>query len=275
LGRTKQLRVTRNTFFSPSEIYEAVSRKIEKTLVAGLRIDYLTFVPIGEPAHDKNLGTTLKLLKSFGIKIAVISNASMLAREDVKKDFLLADYISLKIDTLRYETWLNINRPNTHLEFEKVIKGIEDFKKIYQGALCTETMFVKDINDNIEEAELLTDYIAKINPDIAYMAFPIRPPAEKWVEIPDETDLVKFYRIFAKKINRVEYLINYGVSHFGSVKNDIKTSLLNNTSVHPKREDDLKNMLEKAREDENTINELIIKNQIIKACYQGEPLYVG
>ena len=275
LGKTKKTQINRCTFYTPSEVYEAVSKKIEKTYAVKLPIDYLTFVPTGEPAHDENLGATINLLKSLGIKIAIISNASLLTREDVINDFLLADYISLKIDTLKQDTWETINRPNPNLNLEKILKGIENFKRIYQNTLVTETMFVKGINDSIEEAELLVDFIAEISPKIAYMAFPIRPPAENWVDIPDESEVVKLYQIFNNKLEKVEYLIDYEGVNFGYDINDIKSSILEITRVHPIREDALKLMLDKAREKNYIINELVTKKQLIRAHYQGETFYVG
>lgn len=274
LGKTKYPQIIRNLFFSPNEIYEAVRRKLEQVHSSGLHIDYLTFVPTGEPALDENLGASIKLLKSFNMKIAIISNASMLTREDVKKDFLLADYVSLKIDALSYKTWLKINRPNTDLEFEKIITEIENFRRIYQGALVTETMFVKNVNDSTDEADLLADYISNINPDTAYIAVPIRPPAEKLVEIPHEADLVRLYQIFKKKINRVEYLINYEGNQITNTEKDVTKDILDITSVHPLRENAIRKILHQAKTDENLINELVVKNQIIKAHYLGETFYV-
>jgi wyosine [tRNA(Phe)-imidazoG37] synthetase (radical SAM superfamily) len=252
-----------------------VSKKLEKSYVEELPVDYLTFVPTGEPALDENLGSAIKLLRSLGVKIAIISNSSLLTRPDVRKDFLLADFVSLKIDSLKCETWHRLNRPDPQLEFREILQGIQDFKKIYRGKLVTETMFVKDFNDKIEEARSLADFIGKLQPDIAYLAFPIRPPAERWIEIPDESDIVKFHQIFQDKIKNVEYLIDYEGSDIGFDSHDVKTSILEITRVHPIREDALKNMLDEAREKEHIINEMVIKKQIIKAHYKGETFYVG
>jgi wyosine [tRNA(Phe)-imidazoG37] synthetase (radical SAM superfamily) len=275
IGETKSPHTIRGTYFSPGDVYDAVRKKIEKLQASGSRIDYLTFVPTGEPALDENLGETIKLLKYLGIKIAIISNASMLSREDVKNDFQLADYLSLKVDTLRYETWTKINRPSAQLKFYEVIQGIEDLRKVFKGTFATETMLVRDVNDSIKEVEMIADFIGELNPDIAFLALPIRPPAENWAKIPDESKLIHLYQIFQSRINRVEYLIDYEGSDFGYDKNDIRKSILEITRVHPLREDVLKQMISKAKEEENIIDELIMKDQLTKSHYMGKVFYIG
>jgi wyosine [tRNA(Phe)-imidazoG37] synthetase (radical SAM superfamily) len=155
------------------------------------------------------------------------------------------------------------------------MKAILDFRKIYKGILVTETMFVRGINDMDGEANLLADNISLIRPDIAYLAFPIRPPAEKWVDIPEEGEVLRLYQIFRKRIDRVEYLIDFEGSDFDYDNKDVKTSILDITRVHPLREDTLRRMLDRAKEKEYIINELLIKKQIVKAHYLGDTFYVG
>ena len=64
-------------------------------------IDYLTFVPDGEPAPDANLGRVVELLKPLRIKVAVITNSSPIWREDVRADFAEADRLFLKVNSTR------------------------------------------------------------------------------------------------------------------------------------------------------------------------------
>jgi len=78
LGKTSNLQIRRDTFYKPEEIMRVVENKIKEAEDKGEHIDYLTFVPDGEPTLDINLGEEIELLKSLGIKIAVITNASLL-----------------------------------------------------------------------------------------------------------------------------------------------------------------------------------------------------
>jgi len=74
VGRTLHMQAERKAFYKPEEILKAVERKVKDAKNKGEGIDYLTFVPDGEPTLDINLGKEIELLKQLGIKIAVITN---------------------------------------------------------------------------------------------------------------------------------------------------------------------------------------------------------
>lgn len=78
LGQTFKKNFERRKFHEPKEILNAVRNKIIKVEELGEKIDYLTFVPDGEPTLDINLGIEIDLLKDLGIKIAVITNSSLI-----------------------------------------------------------------------------------------------------------------------------------------------------------------------------------------------------
>ena len=78
LGRTIKISVERRAFYNPEKVFENVRRKVEEAKIRGEKIDYLTFVPDGEPTLDLNLGVEMELLKGMGIPIAVLTNSSLL-----------------------------------------------------------------------------------------------------------------------------------------------------------------------------------------------------
>lgn len=104
LGRTLNMQIKRQTFYKPEEVVKAVKRRIQRAKENQETIDYLTFVPDGEPTLDENLGKEIERLQGFGIKIAVISNASLIWMADVRKDLAKADWVSLKIDIVDQDT---------------------------------------------------------------------------------------------------------------------------------------------------------------------------
>ena len=95
------MQVERGAFYQPEEISKAVQKKIKNAKDKGEGIDYLSFVPDGEPALDSNLGREIALLKTSGFKIAVITNASLVWQKSVRDDLCEADWVSLKIDAVR------------------------------------------------------------------------------------------------------------------------------------------------------------------------------
>jgi len=64
-----------------------------------LKIDYITFSGTGEPTLAANLGQMIKEVKKIRCeKIAVLTNSSLMHREDVQKDLACADLVVAKLD---------------------------------------------------------------------------------------------------------------------------------------------------------------------------------
>ena len=55
-------------FYDPEDLVAQVIKQIENAQKKGESIDYLTFVPDGEPTLDINLGHGIDLLKPTGIR---------------------------------------------------------------------------------------------------------------------------------------------------------------------------------------------------------------
>jgi wyosine [tRNA(Phe)-imidazoG37] synthetase (radical SAM superfamily) len=273
LGRTIKKQVQRLVFYDPKEILKAVEEKIEKTKKVGESIDYLTFVPDGEPTLDANLGFEIDLLKPLGFKIAVITNSSLLWRADVREDLMKADLVSLKVDSNRERFWRRINRPHQNLELDTILDGMLEFSKIYDGELITETMLLKDANDREEHVKEVVDFLEKLKPSKAYISVATRPPAEKWVQPPSEEVINRTYQIFREKIDNVEYLIGYEGNAFAFTGN-IEEDLLSITAVHPMREEAVKKFLTQAKADWSTIQKLIDQEQLIETKYEGKKFYM-
>lgn len=273
LGRTIELQSERRRFYDPDVIFKDTKRQIRKAREKDERIDYLTIVPDGEPTLDVNLGREIGLLKSLGIKIAVIENASLLWREDVRNELGEADWVSLKVDAITEETWRRVNRPHGALKHETVLEGINDFADMFKGVLATETMLIQGLNDSVEEVEKIADFLAELKHSKAYIAIPTRPPAEKWVRPADEQALNRAYQIFDEKLDHVEHLIGYEGNAFAFTGN-VEEDLLSITSVHPMREEGVDKLLSKAGENWDTVHRLINEHKLVETKYQGNKFYM-
>lgn len=200
LGYTFPLEVDRRAFYQPEEILKNVEDNIQKVRDAGESIDYLTFVPDGEPTLDINLGREIELLRPLSIRIAVITNASLIWRPDVREDLMKADWVSLKVDSVNEKVWHRINRPHGYLQLNMILSGMLEFARAYKGDLMTETMLVMGVNDSDDSLKETADFMAKLGPAKAYISIPTRPPAEKWIKSPDEEAINRAYQIFSNKI---------------------------------------------------------------------------
>ena len=177
VGRTLDMQIDREAFYSVDEIVQSVKKQVEEARNKGEHIDYLTFVPDGEPTLDSNIGREIELLKPLGIKIGVITNATLLWREDVRDEIYGADWVSVKIDAAGPDIWRKINRPHKTLDIGNIFEGISAFSQSFDGFLATETMLIDGINDRPDEFGKIAGFISTINPSKSYLSIPTRPPA--------------------------------------------------------------------------------------------------
>ena len=267
------MQLERRAHYDPEEILVAVQDKVEKVTHGGESIDYLTFVADGEPTLDIDLGHEIELLKPLGIKIAVITNASLMWREDVRKELLKADLVSLKIDSVKTKFWRRVNRPLGTLQLSAILDGTLEFAKAYGGELVTETMLVKGLNESPESIEEVSDLLTQLQPATAYLAVVTRPPAEAWVQSPGEEAVNRAYQIFSKRVDHVEYLIGYEGNAFAFTGN-VEKDLLDITAVHPMRDEAVDKLLARAKAGWSVVHKLIADNQLIEMEYETVKFYM-
>jgi len=273
LGKTSNMKIQPQVFYPPSKIFKEVQKKVEKSREKGELIDYLTFVPDGEPTLDINLGQEIKLIKSLGIKIAVITNSSLIDKKIVQENLTKADLISFKIDSVEEEIWRKVDRPNRNLSLKDILNSMLKFKEIFKGKIITETMLVKDINDNNQHIRKVADFLGQLKPSRAYLSIPIRPPAENRVQSPSEEVINQDYHIFKEKVDQVECLIGYEGNAF-AFTGEVEEDILSITSVHPMREDAMKNFLRRANSDWLLIERLIKQGKLVESEYEGHRFYI-
>jgi len=273
LGNTINIQVERETFYKVEQVIQGVKEKVKQVREKGEPIDCLTFVSDGEPTLDANLGKEIELLKSLDIKIAVITNASLIWHQDVRQDLQKADWVSLKVDTVSQEIWHRINRPQKSLQLETILEGMLKFAHIYKGELTTESMLIQGINDGSEEIERIAGFLAELKPDKAYLAIPTRPPAKRTITAASEPVINMAYQIFSKRLSRVEYLIGYEGNAFAFTGN-VEDDLLSITSVHPMREEAVIELLRKADTGWGVVDKLIKDGSLMELEYQGRKFYM-
>ncbi|MGQ9551627.1 MAG: radical SAM protein, partial [Candidatus Bathycorpusculaceae bacterium] len=200
LGKTIKMTMDRQAFYKPEDIFNEVRQKVEKAALKNERIDYLTFVPDGEPTLDVDINEEISLLRRIGIPIAVITNASLLWQKDVKEDLLKADFVSLKVDAFSEDLWRRINRPYKGLRLNAVLKGIREFAEEFEGTVVSETMLIDGI-DYGDEFERIAEFLRGLKKlNRAYIAIPTRPPAEKWIKPAKEEDVNAAFQVFYERL---------------------------------------------------------------------------
>ena len=273
LGRTSNMCVKRQIFYKPKQIQTHVEKKVNEAKRNNEPINFLTFVPDGEPTLDNNLGVEIDLLKPLGFKIAVITNASLLWMKNVRYDLREADWVSVKIDAADSDIWKRTDRPHGSLKLGEILEGIIEFASVFKGKLVTETMLIQGVNDEKENIENIAAFITELKPAKSYLSIPTRPPAEKRVKPATEHTINLAYHIFKEKSIDVEYIIGYEGNTF-AFTGDIEEDLLSITSVHPIRKDGMQELLKKACADWTVVEKLIDEDKLLEETYKGRKFYM-
>jgi wyosine [tRNA(Phe)-imidazoG37] synthetase (radical SAM superfamily) len=273
VGRTLQMEVLRRPYYSPQEIYDEVAEKVDRSKSQGLAIDYLTFVPDGEPTLDINLGREIDMLRTLGTKMAVISNASLIWDENLREELAKADWICLKVDATDERIWRRMDRPHRALKHEAILQGILEFATDFKGVLVTESMLLSGTNDDEKSLQSTAEFLERVDPAIAYISVPTRPPAEKWAAMPTEQSINRAYQIFCARVKHVELLVGYEGDNFDSTGN-VESDLLSIAAVHPMREAAVGKLLQRFNESWDVVERLIDQGQLVKTEYQGCSFYL-
>lgn len=269
VGRSHHLELSRRAFFAPEQLSEAVGARLAEAEAQGIHVDYLSFVPDGEPTLDIRLGEAIALLRSFGKPIAVFSNASLIWRPDVRAELALADWVSLKFDAVTELAWRKIDRPHKSLQLPLILDGALAFARQYQGELVAETMLCAGLNDQAETLTATADYIARLQPAVAYLGVPTRPPVENWALPPDEKVLNMAYALFAERLPKVELMIGYPAPAFQHSA-DAARNLLAVTAVHPMREAEVLDYLQKSETEAEVLEQLLAEGALKRVEHAGQ-----
>jgi wyosine [tRNA(Phe)-imidazoG37] synthetase (radical SAM superfamily) len=273
LGKKSGIISDRRSFYDPEQLYRQVDKKLKDVKRMGEQVDYISFVPDGEPTLDKQLGRTIRKLKSTGIKVAVITNASLIGDIEVRDDLCLADWISLKIDAVDRHIWKKQNRPHKMISFTGMLEGIRLFSQAFDGTLVTETMLVKHSNDNPDHVRRVGEWIAGIHPGTAYLSIPTRPPHLKTVKQPDRETIIQAYQVFKENNLNVELLTGYEGNAFVSTGNPAE-DVLDITSVHPMRKEALEKLLHDTSASWSIIDNLVNEKKLIPVDYKNHRYYL-
>lgn len=192
VGKTDMRGLRRKEYVPAREVLA----ELERALREYTQLDFITFSGSGEPTLNSKLGMMIHELKLMTrIPIAVITNGTLLFREDVRRDLLEADVVLPSLDAATQETFQKINRPHPQLKIETIIEGLKLFRSEYTGKLWLEVLVVEGVNTSDADLTKLREAIEYINPDRVQLNTVIRPPAESVARpvSPERLEMIKGY----------------------------------------------------------------------------------
>jgi len=167
LGRTVCPEAERREFVS----LDSLARELKT--VEAINADYATFSGMGEPSLASNLGAAITLVKStLKLPVAVLTNSSLMTRDDVRCELSLADVVVAKVDAPNEELFGKINRPFIRQTLAEILKALRLFRGDYHGKLALQVMFVEA---NKGYAADMAEVAERLSPDEVQINTPLRP----------------------------------------------------------------------------------------------------
>jgi wyosine [tRNA(Phe)-imidazoG37] synthetase (radical SAM superfamily) len=196
-GHTTSKIVTRQDFFPAEE----VMAELCTALATRPHLDSVTLAGSGEPTLARSLGPVIAFVKREfpEYTLSVLTNGSLLTDQGVREELLPADRVIPTLTTARQKTFERIHNPHPSLTIDAIIRGMEEFRAQYRGALWLEVFVVPGLNTTDEELAGLRSAIGRIDPDLVQLNTIDRPPAEGWVEAANEGELERISRVLGRQ----------------------------------------------------------------------------
>jgi len=153
--------------------------QVKQALKKHSDINAITLSANGEPTlypYLDELIDALNLIKG-NIKTLILSNAGTIYKKNIQESLLKLDIVKLSLDCISKTCFKKLDRTNKVVNCQEIVQGIIDFKDQYKKDLIIEILFVKDLNDNDDEIQLLYTTLNKIKPDRIDIGTIDRPPA--------------------------------------------------------------------------------------------------
>jgi wyosine [tRNA(Phe)-imidazoG37] synthetase (radical SAM superfamily) len=163
----------RKSFNPKEEVIELLSSKLQQMHSAGEHLDVMTFAGNGEPTTHPHfaeiIDATCKARDQYfpEAKIAVLSNATMIDRPEIREALLKVDDNILKLDSAFEQTVQLINQPHKGYSVAKTVEMMQKF----EGKMILQTMFLRGTYEGVvvdntteEEVSAWLELVKKISP---------------------------------------------------------------------------------------------------------------
>ncbi|MHC4623346.1 MAG: radical SAM protein [Planctomycetota bacterium] len=186
LGATTEKTLQRKDYVAVEDILAQMRGKI----AGGLEADFVTIGGSGEPTLHCRLGEIVQSIKQItDIPVAILTNGTLLYRQDVRADCAGADVVLPSLDAGDEETFQRINRPHADISIEKVIRGLSCFRSEFSGQIWLEVLFLEGVNTSCEQIAKIREAVERIRPDKVQLNTAVRPTAQSGLEKLDPDSL--------------------------------------------------------------------------------------
>jgi len=268
VGKTTKKTLRRKEYVPTAEVLEEVR---DFLLTGDPSIDHFSLSGSGEPTLHSQIGSIIQGVKAMSpIPVAVLTNGSLLHFERVRGDLRHADIVLPSLDAVSREVFVRINRPHRGISVEKVIEGLVEFRKVYQGQIWLEILFCKGINDTEDELLQMKRAIDRIEPDRIHINTVIRPPTEPWAAALNSGEMERIQGFFGEKASIISEFDRHPL--FVS-KIDVKEKIIRILERRPLSFVDLSERMALSKKELEATMQPMVKEGKIKTRRFGDSVY--
>jgi len=143
------------------DVEAALESKLKECKADGTPIDSITFSGNGEPTINPDFPEIIKRVIALRdrlfpeAKVSVLSNATMIGREDIRDALEMVDMPILKLDGPDKEAVCAMNRPCGEWDMEATLEALKEFN----GNFILQTMFLRGACFDFSEGDNLARWM--------------------------------------------------------------------------------------------------------------------
>lgn len=175
-GETDRLTAEIREYVPSSEVIDELERYLSRKPA----LDVITFAGSGEPTLHSGIGGILDFIKDNypAYRVVVLTNGTLLYRDDVRKSLLRADTIIPSLDAAGDAAFTAINRPAPGITAQRLIDGLVRLREEFGGEILLEIFIVPGINDTPDELQRIKNACERILPNRIQLNTLDRPGTE-------------------------------------------------------------------------------------------------
>jgi wyosine [tRNA(Phe)-imidazoG37] synthetase (radical SAM superfamily) len=268
LGRTTAQTTERKEYVPVKDVLREVGAKLKDAS----QIDFVTLSGSGEPTLNSGLGEVIRGLKAVTmIPVAVLTNGSLLFDPQVRAELKAADLVIPSLDTVRDQTFSELNRPRGLVSAENMVEGIREFAHEFQGELWLEIMLVRGFNDGEEDISTLATVLKDLSVKKVQLNTVVRPPAEAIAKPLNRREMEK---IAARLPGQVEIIGEFNSAPYGhGINRERAGEILALLKRRPCTLDDLAAFLGLHKVELGKYLGCLVEENKVQAIWQGGVLY--
>ncbi len=156
----------------------AILDEFRRWVDAGGAADVVTLAGSGEPTLHARLGDIIRGIRALSaLRIAILTNSTLLHVPDVRRDAALADIVKASLCAWDEASFARLHHPCAGIGFRGLIDGLTAFRAAFRGELWLEAMLVAGYNDDPDQVARIAALANALGAERVQLNTVVRPPA--------------------------------------------------------------------------------------------------